>query len=94
MVEEMNVTKKLLEIQGAIISDRELSRKLGIDHSTYSCIKRGLRKPGLKFYQGVVNAFPDLKPLVDAEIYGKTNYKHTEIPVRKTLLTRFLEAFK
>ena len=76
------------------LSDKELSAKLGISDSYFSRIKRGLRKPGIKCYQGIVVAYPDLKPLVDAEIYGKTNYKHTEIPVRKTYLTKVLEAFK
>lgn len=94
MVKEMNVIEKLKEIQGTDVSDRALSRKLGIDHSTYSCIKRGLRKPGLKFYTGVVHAYPDLKPLVDAEMYGKPHYMHTEAPIRKTLLAKFLEVFK
>ncbi|APH12631.1 hypothetical protein ASJ33_05435 [Dehalococcoides mccartyi] len=67
---------------------------IGVDSSYLYHVKSGRIKPGLKFYSGVVNAFPALKPLVDAEIYGKTNYKHTEIPVRKTFLTKCLEAFK
>jgi hypothetical protein len=76
------------------LTDQELAIKLGIDNSIYSRIKRGLYKPSLTFYRGVVNAFPDLKPLVDAEIYGKPHYMHTEAPVRKTLLAKFLEVFK
>jgi hypothetical protein len=76
------------------LSASKIAKMIGVDSSYLYHVKSGRIKPGLKFYQGVVNAFPDLKPLVDAEIYGKTNYKHTEIPVRKTLLTRFLEAFK
>ncbi|OBW62612.1 MAG: hypothetical protein A9183_06890 [Dehalococcoides mccartyi] len=76
------------------LSDKELSAKLGISDSYFSRIKRGLRKPGIKCYQGIVVAYPELKPLVDAEMYGKTHYMHTEIPVRKTLMTKFLEVFK
>lgn len=76
------------------LNNQEFARKLHISDSYLSRIKHGLRKPGIKLYQCVAITFPDLKPLVDAEIYGKTNYKHTEIPVRKTYLTKFLEAFK
>lgn len=82
-------------IQEALgLNDKELALKLGISSSYFSRIKRGIRKPTVKFYSGVGCAFPHLRPLIDAEIYGKTNYKHTEIPVRKTYLTKFLEAFK
>lgn len=80
--------------QADTLNDRELAAKIGIDNSTYSRIKRGIYKPNLAFYTGVVHAYPDLKPLVDAEMYGKPHYMHTEAPIRKTLLTRFLEAFK
>ncbi|MEN8493560.1 helix-turn-helix transcriptional regulator [Dehalococcoides sp. THU3] len=82
-------------IQEALgLNDKELAIKLGISNSYFSRIKRGIRKPTVKFYSGIGRAFPELKPLIDAEIYGKTNYTPTDIPVRKTPLTRFLEIFK
>ncbi|AGG07948.1 MULTISPECIES: helix-turn-helix domain-containing protein [Dehalococcoides] len=76
------------------LSDQALSIKIGISNSSYSRIKRGIRKPTVKFYSGVGRAFPELKPLIDAEIYGKTNYTHTEPITHKTFMTKFREVFK
>jgi Helix-turn-helix. len=80
--------------QADFLTDRELATKIGIDHSTYSRIKRGIYKPNLAFYTGIVHIYPDLKPLVDAELYGYANTEQPEKPVRKTFLTKCLEAFK
>ncbi|MEQ4489700.1 MAG: helix-turn-helix transcriptional regulator [Dehalococcoides mccartyi] len=76
------------------LTDKELSEKLKISSSYFSRIKRGIRKPTIKFYSGVGRAFPELKPLIDAEIYGKTNYTHTEPITHKTFMTKFREVFK
>lgn len=76
------------------LSHSKIAKMIGVDSSYLYHVQKGRIKPGLKFYTGVVNAFPDLKPLVDAEIYGNTHLEQAEKPVHKKLLTRVWEAFK
>jgi|GEM_PF-2784306 transcriptional regulator with XRE-family HTH domain len=68
------------------ISASALAKAIGVDPSYLSHVRSGRIRPGLKFYTGVVNAFPELKPFVDEELYG---------PTRKTsFIERVKEAFK
>lgn len=55
----------------AELSDMALTKLLGIDRSTWSYIRSGRRNPGMKFLVAVASKFPDLKTLVDVEIYDK-----------------------
>lgn len=54
------------------LTDTELAKRIGLKGRSLWCeIKSGRRQPGLKFLRGIAREFPDLKPLVDAEIYDK-----------------------
>lgn len=62
-------------------SDSQLSRELRIDKSTWSCIKNGKRKLGLKFLRSVIRTFPELSILCYAyisvdKIYTKSLETH------------------
>lgn len=46
------------------LNDAELSRLLGFRQSVWSRIKRGERKPGLKFLTAIRKSLPNLKPLI------------------------------
>lgn len=61
------------------LSGRQFSELLGLDPTTWSLYSRGLRKPGAKFFGGVIREFPDLRSLVDVEIVNKAGgvYKTT-----------------
>jgi len=50
-------------------NDSQLAQFLGIDKSTWSYIKSGKRKPGLKFLRAVVAKIPHLKSLISAEMF-------------------------
>jgi hypothetical protein len=45
-------------------SNDEIAKKIGITNVMWSYLKSGKRKPGKKFYTGVMRAFPDLIPTV------------------------------
>lgn len=62
------------------LTDEALSKLLGIDRSTWSYIKSGKRNPGLKFFTAVANQFPELKTLIDAEIYDSSSLKPHQTP--------------
>lgn len=51
------------------ISDKKLASLLGIHRTTWAYIKSGRRNPGIKFLSAVANTFPELRTLVDVEIY-------------------------
>lgn len=42
-------------------SDRDMARALGISHSYWIMLRQGKRKPGRKFFVGVVKGFPMLE---------------------------------
>jgi len=68
-----NLVEAIKQKQGqAELTDGALSKLLGIDRSTWSYIKSGKRNPGMKFLSSVASIFPELKPLVDAEIYDSS----------------------
>lgn len=46
------------------MSDSQLSKLLGISHSTISRIKHGSREPGPKFLRAISREIPSLKPYV------------------------------
>lgn len=52
------------------LSDRQLAKRLGIDHSTLSYVKSGKRNPGMRFYKAVANAIPELYPAIYEEIFN------------------------
>lgn len=43
------------------LSDRQFARRLGVDPSSWSRVKRGLRPPGMKILRALVKEFPGLE---------------------------------
>jgi len=56
------------------LNDIELAKAIGIDNSTWCRIKRGERQPGVRFLNGVLKAFPALKPLVFDYLSNRNNH--------------------
>ena len=58
----MNLVDKLSAFQKKFGgSDRDMARALGISHSYWIMLRQGKRKPGRKFFAGVVKGFPMLE---------------------------------
>ena len=55
LVEEI---QKIQSLKG--LSDTQLARAIGLDLSTWSKIKNGVRPPGGKFLRALAKAFPEL----------------------------------
>jgi len=43
------------------LNDKQLAESLGIDSSTVSKIKHGIRQPGRKFIQALSRVYPELR---------------------------------
>ncbi len=52
---------KIEERQGEL-SDRAFSRVLGLPHTTYAEIRRGIRSLGMTFLEAIARTYPDLDP--------------------------------
>lgn len=72
------------------LSDKRFASSLGIDRSTWSYLKSGKRNPGMKFLAAIAQNFPDLKPLIDVEIYDMGTSSNALQPSPN----RFLRALK
>lgn len=60
------------------LTDIALADLLGINHSTWSRIKSGDRRPGVKFLNAILRLYPELSPLVSQYIANRNN--HDEEP--------------
>jgi transcriptional regulator with XRE-family HTH domain len=66
----MNIINKIKACQRKHgLSDIKFAHSLGVSPATWSMIKQGKRKPGLKFYRGLINSYPELRADIDAELW-------------------------
>lgn len=53
---------KLLEKQSSLgLSNDALARLIGVTPGMWSMVKHGQRRPGIRFIDGVIKAFPELQ---------------------------------
>ena len=58
-----NLVERIKEVQRKYnLSDAEFCRRIGIDQSIWSRLKRGKANPSGKFIKGLLREFPELIP--------------------------------
>lgn len=60
------------------LTDIALAGLLGVNHSTWSRIKSGDRRPGVKVLNAILRLYPEMSPLVSHYIANRNN--HDEEP--------------
>lgn len=77
MNQVIEMANKLQDINH--LSDRKFAKRLGIDATGYSRIKRSLARPGMKFLNALVREFPETSLVVYEAI---TKGRSEEVPAK------------
>lgn len=70
--------KLIAKQKEAGLSDVAFAKKIGVSRQLWAFVKKGTRKPGMKFLKAVIKAFPDLQIYVYQIMAGSDDNSRKE----------------